>query len=1636
VYSKKLVSLCILSIALFSLIGCGGSSAKPSVSVSATPTTVDATDTANLTATVANDKNSAGVSWTVSGGGTLSSTTTTAAKYTAPSASSSAVTVTVTATSIADTTKTATATITVPAAPAVTTGALVAGTVGTAYSGTLAASGGIPPFTWTLTSGTLPAGINMNAAGVLSGTPTAAGVGTTNLTFKVTDSGTATAMSATATLGLTIAAAPAITFTTTTATLAKGTYKSAYTSTVTATGGAGALTYTLLSGALPAGLTMSPAGAITGSPTVVGSFPFTVQAADAFGDTGTQALTLTTSYPALAVTPLIPPTGYAGSTYTSTTLAATGGSGTGYTWSLANGTAVPAGMGLSSAGVISGKPTTAGTTPFTVMVTDSASNTATLALSIVVNPAVSISTATALPVGYVGSAYSQTLAATGGSGAGYTWTVNGGSTLPGGLNLSGAGLLSGTPTTSGTPSFTVTVTDSASNTASATFSMTINAGISITTPTTLPGGYQNGIYPITTLAATGGNGGPYTWTWAAASGSSLPAGLILSTAGVITGTPTGSGTFSIVVTATDSASNKGSATFTVTIEAALAVTPTTLKSGTVNVAYTQTLAATGGSGTGYTWVTTGPSTLASLNLSLSAAGVVSGTPTTTGTATFTAQVTDSQTHTATASLSVSVFNALTVTTTTLPAGNVGTAYSQTLNAGGGTGTGYTWAATSSNLAGFGLSLSTAGVVSGTPTASGTVSFTANVTDSGNNTALQALSITVYSALALPTPNPITLSAGTTGVAYSGSVSASGGSGTYSFTVTGLPADGLNYSVTGGTVNITGTPSSAQTVSFGVSVKDSVTNVTIGPLTYTITVTNPAPVTLPSPNPTSLPSATINQSYSGSINSAGGIAPFTWSINGTAVLSNGTPLALTNGLSASSTGGSTLTITGTPTATGTVTLTNVKVADALSSNASNTYTIAVNAAGSQVSGQIFIPNNCGVSTLPAMTVSINTTPVQTTTSDGSGNYSFASIPNGTYTITPSITGASSVFWPATITNVVVNNSAVTGQTFRVNLGYTVSGTVSYAGASTGHIYLSLNNTNCGGGGGVGTSITAPGSFTIHGVPPGNYNLQAWMDLSTLANGDQNTSDPSGSVALPAITSSATGVSITLSDPVIASPPSANPTLSQITAGDQGVTISYKPVNTSSHIEDATSYDVQWSTSSTFATSPVTYNFKATGNKGDVWILNNATAGVTGNPFTNGQTYYFQARARNAVGAATGWNVYGGATPTGITIGTSTTGNTITGTVTIPAGVAPTGPLYVGFYNQNTGNVYGLRIAAPVVGGNAYSVNVPSASGYFNFAILDQNNDGMIDAGDVTNTDSNGQNSVTVSGNLTGQNISLPSAGATAAVTTQYSSGTTPGGNFAGYNLNFNVRAANKLPVAVQLISGPNVINPVDISNACQGCGSVQFQMYTSIGGFPTVGDSYSFNVTYSDGTTSTVTAAVTAFGTGTTVVGASDLATNLAPNGTGTNTTPTFTWTDPVGGSAYTYSFYLSGNIGTIWQIPGNNSNSNGFTSSTTSITWGTDPTGGGSTPLVGSLSSGAQYNWSITIQDSNGNQAQSSVYYIPVAPPALLAPHRRHAPVPSYGAADALKLGTLWIRSRIAVRNCRNKNGHRHSCKSGGLSPA
>ena len=162
-----------------------------------------------------------------------------------------------------------------------------------------------------------------------------------------------------------------------------------------------------------------------------------------------------------------------------------------------------------------------------------------------------------LPSGVVGTAYSQPLAAAGGTGP-YTYVVSGGA-LPAGLAISSVGssaAISGTPTAAGNYQFWVQVTDSSATqvSTSALVQLVIapagSTSIAITSAAApLPIGTVGAAYGPVTLTATGGTGGPYTW-----SATNLPPGLVLSSAGVLSGTPSTDGSLGSI-TATIVGSN-------------------------------------------------------------------------------------------------------------------------------------------------------------------------------------------------------------------------------------------------------------------------------------------------------------------------------------------------------------------------------------------------------------------------------------------------------------------------------------------------------------------------------------------------------------------------------------------------------------------------------------------------------------------------------------------------------------------------------------------------------------------------------------------------------------------------------------------------------------------------------------------------------------------------------------------------------------------------------------------------------------------------------------------------------------------------------------------------------------------------
>lgn len=751
--------------------------------------------------------------------------------------------------------------------------------------------------------------------------------------------------------------------------------------------------------------------------------------------------------------------------------------------------------------------------------------------------------------------------------------------------------------------------------------------------------------------------------------------------------------------------------------------------------------------------------------------------------------------------------------------------------------------------------------------------------------------------------------------------AAGSPVTFSVVATGTPTP--TYQWQKGGVNIAGATGSSYTISSVVSTDAGSYTAVVTNTQGTVTSSAALLSVLYAPVITTQPaSQTVSQgtNVTFSVIADGNPAPtYQWRFNGTPIAGATGATHTINSVGSGNSG------------TYDVVVTNSQ--GSVTSNAA-TLTVTLN---HSVSGQVNLIN--GGSGLSGVTVSINTTPSATTAvTDGAGNYTLMNIPDGTYTVTPSITGASALFFPAT-QSVTVAGADVTNIQFQAAISYTVSGTVSYAGTKTGHIFLRLDGPY--GGGAPGVSISSAGTFTIRGVAPGTYTLNAWMD--NVGQGERNASNPTGTTLNISVSSAnVSGIALTLTDPTpISLAGAAGPTINGVLPMDGGAFVSYNPVQNAQGLETADAYLLQWSTSNTFASLTGSATIPASSDHNPIYFMGG---------LTNGTAYYF--RMYGKAGTTTS-NV--SATSGPVTPAPATGGFTVSGTVTF-TGTA-TGPLYVGLFDQAAGRPYVVRIANPV-SPQAFSVAGIPAGSYFFFGILDQNSSGLIDVGDMSNTEGNTSYMITVSGNMTGQSLTIPSANATASVATSHQKYTNSGGTSESYSLNFNVDQNIKRPVNVAIQMGSALL---DVGKP-DGMG---YYYWTSLGSLrPNVGDSYTLHLGYSDGTSEDVTVTVSAV--------LDTFPTNLAPvTGAAAGTTPTFSWSAPAPapGFPYTYSLWMQQlNGGQIWQYPSNGD----MPSTQLSVSYNTD-----GTATQPSLTAGVTYVWSISLMDVQGNSAQQTVEYKP-----------------------------------------------------------
>ncbi|TAG06387.1 MAG: choice-of-anchor D domain-containing protein, partial [Cytophagia bacterium] len=502
-------------------------------------------------------------------------------------------------------------------------------TVGTAFSQVISQTGANPPFTWSLSAGTLPAGITFDGAtGTLSGTPTEAG--TFNITVSLDLGGCVVPQPY-----AWVVNCPTIVFANTTAVNAVA--GASYTLDASTTGTTQTPTYSV-SPALPNGLILDGAtGQITGIPTVTApSTTYTVTVSQTGGVcTAIQAYTFAVNCPTIVLNPATLPSPTVGNIYNQTLL--TTGNASAVTFAVSSG-ALPLGVALNpTTSVLSGAPSVSGAFSFDITATQ-ANGPCTATRSYtwnIVCPTVSITTAS-LANGTINIAYpAVTLTQTGYTGT-ISWAATG---LPTGFTLNPTtGVLSGTTATFGVYDVSVTLTQGICS-VTKVLTLQIFSGCPAITvaPAQMPRGNVGAVYTSTSVVATGG-AAPYTYT--VTSGTSLPLGLTLSPAGVISGTPTTIGTLNVNITATDANGCNGSTFYLITVNAActaITITPTTLNAGIIGTFYNQTLTSTGGTAPYSYTVTTG--TLPT-GLTLDASGSITGTTTAIGSSTFSVRVVD------------------------------------------------------------------------------------------------------------------------------------------------------------------------------------------------------------------------------------------------------------------------------------------------------------------------------------------------------------------------------------------------------------------------------------------------------------------------------------------------------------------------------------------------------------------------------------------------------------------------------------------------------------------------------------------------------------------------------------------------------------------------------------------------------------------------------------------------------------------------------------------------------------------------------------------------------------------------------------------------------------------------------------
>ncbi len=992
--------------------------------------------------------------------------------------------------------------------------------------------------------------------------------------------------------------------------------------------------FSISAGTLPAGLNLNTStGVISGTPSVTGSPSVTLSASNANPTPGAQTINFTITQGPPTITSGAPPAGQTGVPYTHTVTAT---NSTGITYSISAG-ALPAGLSLNgSTGVISGTPTAVGSSGFTITAANGALPNATQVTSINITlgpPAFTPLTATANGQTGVPFSYTPTV-----SNSPTTFSISAG-TLPAWATLNtSTGQITGTPNATGMTVVTLQASNGLTGTQSLTFNITL--GPPVVTSATTASGQTN--FAITPYQITATNS-PTSYSITA---GTLPTGLSLNTGtGLISGTPTGVGMTTVTVGATN-ATNTGTQTLTFNVTLGVPIiTSVATANGQTGVAFTYNTTALN-TPTSYSLTGSLPTGL-SFNTST---GVISGTPTVVVTTMSTVMITATNATGMSTALSLTIniaVSAPTVTSAGTASGTAGVAFSYTIV---GDNLPSSYGLTGALPTGVTLNTTT-GVISGTPTVLATATFNVMVTATNAVGTSPPRSLVITITLPAPTVTSALTASGTSGVAFSYTVTANNFPA--SFGLTGALPTGVTFNTVTGVLS--GIPVVASNTTFNLMM--SATN-TSGADTKALTLTIAAPVpVITSPTTANgvvgvmLTYNTVSTNTNGTTaySVTSGTLPAGLSINSMTGVISGTPTmvgvsAVTLTVNNGNTGSQvvTFTIIGAPVITSLATASG-------STGTPFTYNITATNSPTSYSVTGALPAGLSVNTTTGVISGTPTASGMTTVTVNANNGATGSqsltinIGLSAPSITSAVTAAGVVSTPFSYQIVGTNSPTSYGVTGALPAGVTLNtgtGLISGTPIVGGTFNVMVSATNATGSGSlavainialVAPTITSPATATgIGGAPftyqitasnqPASFNatgLPAGLTVNTTTGLISGASTVTGtfSVMISATNGAGTGsanlmLTLTLLAPVITSPTTATgavpaPFTYQITADNFPVSFAATGLPPGLTVNTATG--VISGTPSTFGTFNVMLsatNAAGTGTRASVITIANA------------------------------------------------------------------------------------------------------------------------------------------------------------------------------------------------------------------------------------------------------------------------------------------------------------------------------------------------------------------------------------------------------------------------------------------------